>query len=114
MKLVKETNHWFLIELQCIEKQESIFVCNVYGPLHYRDKMVFWETINLLSENLQGKDVILEGDFNASKSKVEKRGCSIIRNPFGEKIEDLMVDLDLLDPPLKNGKYTWSNKRTGP
>ena len=34
-------------------------------------------------------------------------------DPFGEKMEDLMADLDLLDIPLRNGKYTWSNKRTG-
>ena len=24
-----------------------------------------------------------------------------------------MVDLDLLDIPLRNEKYTWSNRRTG-
>ena len=29
-------------------------------------------------------------------------------------MEDLMADLDLLDPPFKNEEYTWSNKRTGP
>ena len=44
---------------------------------------------------------------------MEKRGGSIIRDPFGEKLEDLMTDLDLLDPTPKNGKYTWNNKRTG-
>ena len=60
--------------------------------------MVFWETLNLLSENLQGKDVIFVGDFNATKSQVEKRGGSIVRDPFGEKMEDLMENLDLLDP----------------
>ena len=25
-------------------------------------------------------------------------------------MEDLIFELDLLDPPLKNGKYTWSNR----
>ena len=29
-------------------------------------------------------------------------------------MEDLMAELDLMEPPLKNGKYTWSNKRTSP
>ena len=28
-------------------------------------------------------------------------------------MEDLIFDLDLLDLPLKNGKYTWSNRRLG-
>ena len=44
---------------------------------------------------------------------MEKRGGSIIRDTFGEKLEDSMVDLDLLDSTPKNGKYTWNNKRTG-
>ena len=66
MKSTKETNNWILTKLQCKDKQESIFVCNVYGPTHYKDKMIFWETLNLLSENLHGKDVILIGDFNTT------------------------------------------------
>ena len=74
--------------------------------MHYKDKMVFWEALNLLCEDLQGKDSIVVGDFNATKSQVEKRGVSIVRDPSGEKMEDLMADLDLLDPPLKNGKFT--------
>ena len=28
-------------------------------------------------------------------------------------MEDLIYELDLLDLPLKNGKYTWSNRRLG-
>ena len=71
--------------------------------------MVFSETLNLLREELQGKDSIFVGDFNATKSQMEKRGGSIVRDPFGEKMEDLMADLDLLDPSLKNEKYTGSN-----
>ena len=30
-----------------------------------------------------------------------------------ENMEDLIFELDLLDLTLKNGKYTWSNRRTG-
>ena len=95
-------------------KTRVSFFCNTYGPTHYRDKLIFWENINLLSKILQGKDTILDGDFNANKSQVEKRGGSIVRDPLGEKMEDLMVDLDLLDPPLKNWKFTWRNKITVP
>ena len=56
--------------------------------MHYTDKMVFWETLNLLSENLQGNDSSFVGYFNATKLQVEKRGGSIVRDPFGEKMED--------------------------
>ena len=68
VKLVKESNHWLLTELQCREKLEYIFVSNIYGATHYRDKLIFWETLNSLREILQGKYTILVGDFNAIKS----------------------------------------------
>ena len=84
--------------------------CNVYGPTHYREKMDFWEYLLALKSYLQGKEVIIAGDFNTTRSSLEKRGVLIIRDPFGEKLEDLMADLDLLDPMPKNGKCTWINK----
>ena len=74
--------------------------------MHYRDKLNFWDSLNSLRDILQGKDSILVGDVNAIKSHSEKGGGLIIRDPFREKMEDLIVDLDLLDLPLKNGKYT--------
>ena len=59
-----------------------------------------------------GKDLIVAKDFNTIRTQSEKQGGKKVRDPFGEKMEDLMADLDLLDIPLRNGKYTWSNKRT--
>ena len=52
--------------------------------------------------------------FQHYEIKYRKKKGSIIRDPFGENLEDLMEDLDLLDPMPKNWKYTWNNKRTGP
>ena len=75
--------------------------------------MDFWDSLLSLKEDLHGKDIIIAGYFNTTKSSLEKRGGSIIRDSFGEKLEDTMVDLDLLDPMPKNGKFTWSNKRAG-
>ena len=72
--------------------------------------MDFWESLLALKSDLQGKEVIIPRDFNTTKSRSEKRGGSIIRDPFGEKLEDLMADLDLLDHMPKNGKFTWTNK----
>ena len=93
---------------------DLIYICNVYGPTHYREKMYFWDSLLSLNVELHGKDIIIAGDFNTTKSSLEKRGGSIIRDPFDEKLEDLLAELDLLDPMPKNGKYTWSNKRVGP
>ena len=60
---------------------------------------------------MHGKDLIIVGDFNTIGSQDEKRGGTKVRDPFGEKMEDLIVDLDLLDISLRNMKYMWSNKR---
>ena len=98
--------------MQKKSNQDLIFICNVYGPTHYRDKLDFWDSLLSLNLELQGKDIIIAGDFNTMKSSMEKRGGSIIRDPFGEKLEDLIANLELLDPTTKNGKYTWNNKRT--
>ena len=73
-------------------------------------KLDFWDSLLSLNPDMQGKDIIIAGDFNTMKSSLEKRGGLIIRDPFGEKLKDLMADLDLLDPTPKNGKYTWNNK----
>ena len=69
-------------------------------------KMEFWESLLSLKTDLQGKDLIIAGDFNTTKSSLEKRGGSIIKDPFSEKLEDLMAELDLLDPMPKIGKFT--------
>ena len=61
---------------------------------------------------MRGKDLIITGDFNTTRSQCEKRGGTKVRDSFSEKMEDLMADLDMLDIPLRNGKYTWSNKIT--
>ena len=85
----------------------------MYGPTHYKDKQSLWNSLATLKEDLKGKYLIIVGDFNATKVQSEKKGGSRIRDPYGENKEDLISELDLLDPPLKNGKYTWSNRRLG-
>ena len=71
-------------------------------------------TLISLKVDLQGKDVIIAGYFNTTKSSSEKRGGLTVRDPLGEKLEDLATELDMLDPMPKNGRFTWSNKRAGP
>ena len=110
IKSAKENTHWILVEVQNRSNLELIYICNVYGPTHYKEKMDFWESLLSLKTDLHGKEIVIAGDFNTTKSSLEKRGGSIIRDPFGEKLEDLKEDLYLLNPMPKNGKYTCSNK----
>ena len=102
--------HSLLVEVKNKSNMELIYICNLYGPTHYREKMDFWESLLTLKLDMQRNEVIIVGDFNTTRSSLEKRGGSIIKDPLGEKLEDLMADLDLLDHMPKNGKFTWSNK----
>jgi hypothetical protein len=56
---------------------------------------------------------IIAGDFNVVLHNSEKKGGSIVTDPFREKLEDLINKWDLLDIKLVKGKYAWTNKRTG-
>ena len=39
---------------------------------------------------MRGKELIIDGDFNTTKSQPEKPGGTKVRDPFGEKMEDLI------------------------
>ena len=101
-----EIQQWLLTEIQENDDAKSFYIRDVYGPTHYRDKVIFWEYLSKVLEDLRGKNLLIAGDFNTTKSQLEKCGGTKIRDPFGEKMEDLISDLDLMDTPLKNGKYT--------
>jgi hypothetical protein len=71
---------------------------------------------NLLREYLSShhlENIILEGDLNVTLSLGEKKGGSIVRDPFREWVEDIILDWELEDIKPSRGNYTWSNKRIG-
>ena len=74
--------------------------------MHYKDKVVFWEDLLKLHKDLRGKNISYCWDFHTTKSQLDKWGGTKVGDPFGEKMEDLVSYLDLLDIPLRNRKYT--------
>ena len=73
IRSAKENTHWLLIEMPNKSNQDSIFICNVYGPTHYKDKLEFWDSLLSLNLDLQGKDIMIAGDFNTMKTSMEKK-----------------------------------------
>jgi hypothetical protein len=57
---------------------------------------------------------VIVGDSNGIIHSSKKRGRSIVQDPFREKLEEIIVDQDLLDIKPIKGKYTWTNKRSSP
>ena len=37
--------NWIKVILECARDQEKIIVYNVYGPNHYRDKEIYWNSL---------------------------------------------------------------------
>jgi hypothetical protein len=57
--------------------------------------------------------IIIAVDFNVTLSSKEKQGGNIFKDPFNEKIEDLIEEWDLINIKPSKGNFTWSNKRLG-
>ena len=73
----------------------------------------FWTS---LEEQCEGKLLLpcfIAGVFKVTISVDEHRGGTKVRDPFGERLEDLASQWGLNDIKPKNGIFTWSNKRIG-
>ena len=89
-------------------------VGNINGPTVQDQKDNFWKS---LGDQCDGKTLLpyyLVGDFNITIFAEEWRGGTKVRDPFGERLEDLISLWGLSDIKPKNGSFTWSNKRIGP
>ena len=109
-----ENRNWLLIKLENKESKEIFWIGNVYGPTMNAQKDSFW---TLLEEQCEGKKLLpcfIAGDFNVTISADERRGGTKVRDPFGERLEDIISQWGLIDIKPKNGIFTWSNKRIGP
>lgn len=86
-----------------------MLVTNVYGPSRDEENETFIQELNKLS-NFISHPWILVGDFNLVRWLID---CSGGIRSFGlmNEFNDLIMDLALIDVPLRNKSFTWSNKR---
>ena len=87
---------------------------NIYGPTIQEQKESFWNSLEDQCSRKKQCPCIIVGDFNVTISAEECKGGTKARDPFGERLEDLISYWDLIDIKPKNGKFTWNNKRIGP
>lgn len=88
------------------------FVTNVYAPTDPLQKTFFLDDLLELSSNFSGPWMLI-GDFNLIRSPHEKNNPSfdhLSADLFNEKINELA----LLEIPLFDRLFTWSNKRDTP
>ena len=86
----------------------------MYGPTMNSQKDSVWTSLEEQCEDKKPLPCFIAGDFNTTISAAERRGGTKVRDPFGERLEDLISQWGLSDIKPKNGTYMWSNKRVGP
>jgi endonuclease/exonuclease/phosphatase family metal-dependent hydrolase len=111
-----QTQTQFWIRVNLLNKISGMLysIINVYIPNHYNEKIECWQSLIDLAKENPPQNLIIAGDFNTTRAAMEKRGGSVVRDQFQERLEDLISDLDLYDVPSNKGIYTWNNRRAGP
>jgi hypothetical protein len=83
-------------------------------PNNMWENIECWDSLhNLRAVEIEQFSIIV-GDFNVTLVQKEKKGGNIVQDPFCERLEDLILEWDLVDINLAKRKFTWSNKRMVP
>ncbi len=90
----------------------SFAITNVYGPPTWDRKADFCSELRALKALCAGPWIMC-GDFNFTRNQAERRG-----RPWSAKLmcmfSNLISDLDLMDLPIANQQFTWSNMQSNP
>jgi hypothetical protein len=91
-----------------LKSNEKFHLFNVYAPCDNQGRQVLWDALSLRLAPLRGAHVCVCGDFNAVRSREERRTMSESRGfsdvePFNQFIENNF----LCDLPLCGRNFTW-------
>eukprot|EP00253_Pinus_taeda_P016454 PITA_16454 len=86
-------------------------ITNVYFPQESQQKAEILETISHLNLDRSYPLWVAGGDFNMIASLEEKQGGRCHINRHDSLLKDFINNNWLIDIPMSNGLYTWTNKR---
>jgi hypothetical protein len=87
-------------------------VTNVYAPADHSDTPVFLDEMRTVAAEIDTSWTVV-GDFNLIRDAADKNNNNI-NTSLCQAFNDLINELALLEIPLLNHRFTWSNKRTHP
>ena len=102
----------FSVSIHIEDEREKWWFTGVYGPSSYRNRGLFWDELAGL-HCICGDKWCLGGDFNVVREVREKLNSNSITRSM-KIFDDLIREMGLVDPPLRNAKFTWSNFREQP
>ena len=106
------TDHTLSVCLSSTSSNLSLYVTNVYGPPSHNDRQTFLDELRMINPPA---DVpwILIGDFNMIRFPHEKNNTNFHPHE-ANAFNDFVNDTCLIELPLLDRAFTWSNKRSSP
>ncbi|XP_057830711.1 uncharacterized protein LOC131041593 [Cryptomeria japonica] len=113
ISLVGEDKYWKHCLVTILGQNENFNLFNVYGPSTTSDKRALWALLSSKLNSITENSCVVARDFNVILSSTEKSG-GIQRTGMSHKdFLDFVEQNYLLDIVLKNGTFTWTNRRAG-
>ncbi len=100
------------VRLKFLHSGVVFWVTNVYGPPSWDGKEEFCSELENLNGVCSGLWALC-GDFNMTRGVRERRGSCWSRR-ISEMFNGLINNLSLIDLPLGNQSFTWSNMQSSP
>ncbi|XP_004963682.1 uncharacterized protein LOC101781465 [Setaria italica] len=104
--------HSLTIFLRSTASDYSFAVTNVYAPSNRNDSPAFLADLRALATHIPGC-WLLAGDFNLTRSAADNSNGSF-HSSLGDAFNVTIDHLSLIDLPLLDRLYTWSNHRQTP
>lgn len=109
----KHSSWWLRSDVQNVTKTEEYTIYNIYAPHQLHDKAACWNSIKEDLLEMQGRSIFLGGDLNLIRNSEEKLGGNFLADSSRDSLEEIILNHNLVDFQPQNGRFTWSNKRTG-
>lgn len=110
-KLVNCTKGRYNVTVTLEQNGDCFHLTSVYGPTSTQLRRDFFNEIRGLqhSDNLPW---LLCGDFNVTLLQEDRTNVNSSNWRESTKFADLIIDLNLINLPLRGKNFTWSNSRT--
>lgn len=106
------TRHTLTVLLRQQSTGAEFLLTTVYGPSVENEKPQFIQELTSLRQQIHSP-WILAGDFNLVRWMIDRSG-DYRGDPLMDLFNDFISAAGLIDVPVKNRTYTWSNKRPIP
>lgn len=112
--LISYSHHTYAtsIKLTSLAHPLPFVITNIYAPSNRKLKQAFLDELNLIKEDDQTPWLIV-GDFNLIRFSHEKNKRSFRQREAGA-FNSTINALALIELPLLDRRFTWSNKRASP